>query len=491
MNHSLTLVCWHIIIVEVDYHGSADVDPENSTSASTMDGVVFNQDLNLWVPDPSIVGMTNTALPPSLPEEGSPWVFKRCTTAEYVRSRMHVYSDDFPENNMIIGDPCYPKQVGSCICGLPWSSASLSLVCWFTLRTSVGAVARRRYVAVCKCKQCLHWNPSAEYIHAISLQEGGTTKYFKIYSRCVLGQFKVKFGGGLLLLTGGWELVYDYFTHITGEKGKFSGVPMHVGHYRDAMEARIQANNPGAAGFFSARKWRTFIHSALALRMASLPATTREPCCDLRVIGGDGTGIGIPLKNAAINPAWAPPQPSTSALPRGSTIDRCGIGPTDLEGTASDFIKAREFLSQVTSRATSVSARGDMRDQIDDHVEHMPTPVFNALEMFLILDQNEPHWRDVQCILSTLSHTESLTGIISIHMLADIQLVIKRMRLQSSDASDSIILNNLSKHGMGPEIGRIFRAEMSASMSQNPPHQRPTSVAFANLFEYIGDESSY
>jgi hypothetical protein len=261
---------------------------------------------------------------------------------------------------------------------------------------------------------------------------------------------------------------------------------MHVGHYRDAMEARIQANNPGAAGFFSARKWRIFIHSALALRMASLPATTREPCCDLRVIGGDGTGIGIPLKNAAINPAWAPPQPSAESNLIGSTINRCGVGPTDLESTASDFKKAREFISQVTSRTTSVPARGDMRDQIDDHVEHMPAPIFSALEMFLILDQNEPHWHDVRCILSTLSHTESLTGIISIHMLADIHSLIKRMRLQAADSSDSSIMDNLSKHGMGPEIVRIFRAEMSASMALNPPHQRPTSVAFANLFEYIG-----
>jgi hypothetical protein len=146
---------------------------DDTPAAVPIDGVVFSQDQNLWIPNPSITGMTHVPLPPSLPEEASPWVFKRCTVAEYVRSRMDVYSEDFPEKNMIIGDPCYPKQVGNCSCGLPWSAASLFLHCWFTLRTSVGAVARRRYAAACKCTKLLHWNPSSEYIHAISLQEGG------------------------------------------------------------------------------------------------------------------------------------------------------------------------------------------------------------------------------------------------------------------------------------------------------------------------------
>jgi len=292
-------------------------------------------------------------------------------------------------------------------------------------------------------------------------------------------------------LIGGWELAYDYFTHITGEKGKFSGVPMHVGHYRDAMDARIQVTNPGVAGFFSARKWRTFIHSALALRMASLSPTTREPCCDLRVIGGDGTGIGIPLKNVAIDPVWSPLEsiPRSSAPVRGSTINRCGIGPTDLQGTASDFDKARKYLHQLTSRSTTTSTRGDLRDEIDDFAQHMPAPILKALEAFLVLDQNEPHWHDVRCILATLSHTESLSGIVSIHMIDDITRLVSKMRLQPCTVSDSTLIDAISKHGMGPEICRIFKAEMSATYSQTPSVQRSTSVAFANLFEYIGNEA--
>ena len=108
--------------------------------------------------------MTHIPLSSTIPEEASPWVLKR-------QSRLDVYSDDFPENNMIIGDPCYPKQVGNCSCGLPWSATSLTMLCWFTRRTSVGTVTRWRYAATCKRKKLVHWSPSCEYIHAISLQE--------------------------------------------------------------------------------------------------------------------------------------------------------------------------------------------------------------------------------------------------------------------------------------------------------------------------------
>jgi hypothetical protein len=261
---------------------------------------------------------------------------------------------------------------------------------------------------------------------------------------------------------------------------------MHVGHYRDAMDARIQMNNPGVAGFFSPRKWRIFVHSALALRMASLPPRTREPCCDLHVIGGDGTGIGIPLRNIDIEPVWAPPDGGSAHQPRDSTINRCAIGPTDSEGTPTEFEKARLFVHQVTSRATSGIARGTLRDSIDDHADFIPMPLLRALEVFLIMDETEPHWKDVRVILSSLSKTESLSGVITVVMLEDMKLLVSRMRLQPTVESDDALIQRLCSYGMGPEISRVFRAELAHSLARQPPVQRPSSVAFADLFEYIG-----
>ena len=152
-----------------DIHDPADANDQ----ASNIDGIVFDTESNLWIPDRSIKGMTDTPLPPSLPEEASPWVFNRRTTAEYIQSNCHIVWSTLVEKNMMLGKPCYPDQTGDCECGLPWKSATISFDCWFTARTCVGAVARRRYVAVCSCKQFIRWDPSAEFIHAISLEEGG------------------------------------------------------------------------------------------------------------------------------------------------------------------------------------------------------------------------------------------------------------------------------------------------------------------------------
>jgi hypothetical protein len=164
-------------VLEVDQETSdsrttSSVDA-SETLASNVDGVVFEDSVNMWIPDPSIEGMCRCPLPPAIPEEASPWVFRRQTNAEFIKDRSNVCCDDFPEKNMTMGDPCYPKQIGECECGLSWMTASLLFLCWFKLRTSAGAVARRRYVAVCKCKRHLHWDSSTEYIHSISYDEGG------------------------------------------------------------------------------------------------------------------------------------------------------------------------------------------------------------------------------------------------------------------------------------------------------------------------------
>ena len=152
-----------------------DIDSLNH-AASNVEGVFFNVDKNMWVPDDSIKGISLVPLPPTLPEEASPWVFKRQTSAQYIRNSNDMDCNDAPEKNMMLGEPCYPDQSGFCDCGLTWKSATLCFQCWFTVRTCVGAVARRRYVAVCSCKQFIQWNPATEFIHAISLEEGGMVK---------------------------------------------------------------------------------------------------------------------------------------------------------------------------------------------------------------------------------------------------------------------------------------------------------------------------
>ena len=124
----------------------------------------FNVDKNMWVPDDSIKGISLVPLPPTLPEEASPWVFKRQTSAQYIRNSNDMDCNDAPEKNMMLGEPCYPDQSGFCDCGLTWKSATLCFQCWFTVRTCRSSSAK----AICCCMfmQTIYSMESCNWIHS-------------------------------------------------------------------------------------------------------------------------------------------------------------------------------------------------------------------------------------------------------------------------------------------------------------------------------------
>lgn len=290
------------------------------------------------------------------------------------------------------------------------------------------------------------------------------------------------------MISGGWELAYDYLMHITGEKEAFSGVGMFVGHYRSAMEAKIQSRNPGVAGFFSENNWRVFIHSALALRMASLPERTRGPCCDMELLGGDGTGIGVPLASAQhITPAWAPlaDDQSQTQSPL-KCLDRCAIGYNNSSSTASEIAGARKFMKELTSRSISVAEIGTLRDNIDDHKPHMPAPVACALEMFLIMNGTEPHWHEIRSFLNSLAYTDSLSTIITLDMVSHVKQAVDLLRTSQPPSKFTDLSARLSEQGMGPCIAKVIEAELVLMDSTRGPRRSGISTAITGLLEYIG-----
>lgn len=262
---------------------------------------------------------------------------------------------------------------------------------------------------------------------------------------------------------------------------------MFVGHYQSAMEARIQSKNPGVAGFFSASNWRLFIHSALALRMASLPERTRGPCCNMELIGCDGTGIGVPLGSAQhIKPAWAPlvDDGSQKQSPLKS-LDRCAIGYVNCSSTASEISSARKFTKELTSRSISAAELGAIRDGIDIHKPHMPAPVYHALEMFLIMDGTEPHWHEVRSFLNALSYTDSLSTIVTLEMVPHVTQVVSMLRTCQAASDLKDISSKLSEQGMGPCIAKIVETELAIAKAR-ATRQSGLNYAFGNLLNYIG-----
>jgi hypothetical protein len=78
---------------------------------------------------------------------------------------------------------------------------------------------------------------------------------------------------------------------------------MHMGHFNDHMRHFSYSDSFYAS--FAPDNWRTFLQSGVALWMSSIARLM--PCCDLKVVGGDGTSVGIPIGNVAgLKPVWQP-----------------------------------------------------------------------------------------------------------------------------------------------------------------------------------------
>ena len=83
----------------------------------------------------------------------------------------------------------------------------------------------------------------------------------------------------------------------------FSGVSMHMGHFNAHMGHFSYSDSVFAS--FAPDNWRAFLQSGVALWMSSIERLM--PCCDLKVVGGDGTSVGIPIGNVAgLKPVWQP-----------------------------------------------------------------------------------------------------------------------------------------------------------------------------------------
>jgi len=267
----------------------------------------------------------------------------------------------------------------------------------------------------------------------------------------------------------------------------FAGVQMHAGHFRDMMNTKISQCNPEAVQFFSAKKWRVFLQSGIALRLQSQVRNIPQPCCSLKYIGGDGTGIGISLSNiSSMTPAWQPPDGTRKAVavPSDSTLCRCAIGRVDSNGASAQQVNlARDFMKQITSPSMSTSDRGSMRDDIDEHIQFLPNSIAIALEQWLILPEESVHWNSFRSLLHALCYKHSLTGIIPLKVADDVKTLTSHLRSWDKNVPPDIV-TSVQSTGLGPDICTIVDAERSASKAASV--LTPCSRAVANLLDYIG-----
>ena len=164
----------HITEAECDTAHAEDSSVLDSNDTACAEGVTFDIENNLWIPS-YLDGMTRTKLPLQLPLDSVAAVNLRKQITQRVAFTKSIQPCGMVQDTMMEGADCRPNLSDSCVCGVSWSDNVITMTesHVFVVRTAVGAVARKVFIATCACGSQNMWNPSDEYIHAISTHEGG------------------------------------------------------------------------------------------------------------------------------------------------------------------------------------------------------------------------------------------------------------------------------------------------------------------------------
>lgn len=292
-------------------------------------------------------------------------------------------------------------------------------------------------------------------------------------------------------VSGGWEIIYNFVHHIMGEATKYSGVPMHIGHYCSHVNTQIQQSNPGAAGFFSPESWRMFIQSGVSARMLGMPRSVREPCCELRYIGGDGTGIGIPIASVHhIPPVWVPPAGTRESSVDWGRLDRCAIGNKEV-GTAEEKKQTRSYLKEATCSGVSKEHLCKIRDSLNEYETVLPKDIFDLLECWFTVERKNDRWDPIRRLLHACSCQDSLLGVVTADMLPHISGLISALTKTTYDGFDSSgtsvqhLINSIQQDGMGPEISAAAQACIK-EMQRDESSGRQCLIVFASFLQFLG-----
>jgi hypothetical protein len=266
---------------------------------------------------------------------------------------------------------------------------------------------------------------------------------------------------------------------------------MHLGHFRSHVQSRIQHCNPGAAGFFSSKSWREFIQSGAAARLLALPTSVREPCCDLKLIGGDGTCIGVPIANAStVQPVWSPPASTREPAVSWGRLERCVIDSSG-DTTAAERKDARAFVRSVTVPSISKDQVRELRDSLETYSTSLPADVLKMLEIWFTLESSDTRWSPLRRIIQACAHEDSVLGIIPVPLIAHVQQIIEilmngKQILDDEDMSAlACSFKSIESSGMGPDIAAAVTCCI-AEQSKSKYTGRACTTACASLLKYIG-----
>ncbi len=253
-------------------------------------------------------------------------------------------------------------------------------------------------------------------------------------------------------------------SHILGVAGKYSGIGMHLGHY--ASHFRTTSSST-----VSNNQMRRLLHTGIALWLRGFSDSVLRPCCDLSLIGGDGTFIGIPTQNIphSTQPVW---QPQALREPRIEWNRRSrkplahGFANAGMNEKEADELV--ESLKEALSAGNSESTRRAFATSIQATriLHQVSQEIHLEFVRWLQMSPFSQEFGPLRMIFSCLFASESLTGVFP-PQLAKYLLLSKAALLDPQSCVDTV--SKMSRDysfkgcGIGSEIIEVFRAQLTTS----------------------------
>jgi hypothetical protein len=232
------------------------------------------------------------------------------------------------------------------------------------------------------------------------------------------------------------------------------------------MDASIKVANPNVKGFFDQKRWRKFIQGSVARWMMSFPKESNGPCCSLDVLGGDGTGIGITVKNVShVQPVWNPPSGTRDSRVLWGRKDRCvyDLAPVGKGIGAQAFKDARTWLKKACS--VTVNQAPDVLKDITVHRSAIPSVICAELDRWCGMLSSDTEFMLLRFLLRCLTCEDSVTGLIH-----PSEICTWRRCLPSNDdcctLSDWSACKSILVLGVSRELVQLLDAQLSKTLVQ-------------------------
>jgi hypothetical protein len=213
---------------------------------------------------------------------------------------------------------------------------------------------------------------------------------------------------------------------------------------------------------------RHLLHTGVAAWLKSFPRSTLHPCCDLRFVGGDGTMIGIPLKNipSSVKSVWEPTVLQTTIAKHNRT-SREPLG--DLFGQlCSDQAVAlrNELKHALKDEMTELE-----RHKISTDIPRQWPVLKKCVPEFLVefcrwsaLPSTSNQFKPLREFLRSTISAHSVTGCFPFHLakaLMNQQVALKQGLLTTEQITNLRLSYAFHGFGLGMEVLDIFEAQLS------------------------------